>query len=438
MSENLKAAIELKCSEVQPGQVKAEYKVARQAIGAEAAEVARGMVDYVQVPGFRKGKAPVKMVMVKYLPQIKDELMRKVMGAAMDKFADEQGTEAVAFNLPEGGKFPELELDQDLALELLFDVAPQFEVPEYRSLKVNVAPKEISDADIDERIEAYKKMYAEYQDIPGPAAREDMLQVAYTSDFVLPEDASATLKRQAANEESWLWLNEPEVIPGGIAALIGAEVGKEYSFAAVYPEDYREAELAGKTVNYQVRVNKMQRREPIADIAGLCAKMNLENEAKLREQISASLAIDAKNKAAGETREKIQALLEEKVGPLVIPPTLMAQETQKELRRIANNLVKTEADAEKFKADISKHKAAAEEAAKNKLTRFFIMQKIAKKEDIKVNENEVDLQIKGMSRYYGLRANDLRKVMEENGGMDDLQEDLLTAKVLDFLAKQIA
>ncbi len=436
MSENLKSVIELKCSEIQPGQIKAEYKVSQAAIAAEAKEVAKGFSSYAPVPGFRKGKAPANMVLSKYMPQIKEELTRKVMGAAMDKFSEEQGTEVVAFNLPEGDKFPQLELDREFVFVLNFDVAPKFDIPEYSSLKVEVAAKEVTPAEIDERIESYKKMYAGYQDVTTAAEAEDMLNVSYTSDFVLSEDASATLKRQVESEDNWVWLNEPEAIPGCIAGLTGAEVGKEYKFAAEYPADFREADLAGKTVNYTVNVLKIQRRAPIGSIKELCEKMNLESEEKLCEQITESLKVDAQMKADGEKREKIVAKLLETVGALVIPPTLLAQETQKELRRIANNVVKTEADAEKFKTDIAAHKTEAEKSAKEKLTRFFVMQQIAKKENIQVGENEVDLQIKGMSRYYGLRANDLRKVMEENGGIEDLQMDMLVGKVVEFLASK--
>ena len=434
MSENLKSVIELKCSEVQPGQLKAEYKVSQTVVAAEAKEVAKGFAGQAPVPGFRRGKAPVAMVMSKYTPQIKEELTRKVMGMAMDKFAEEQGTEVVAFNLPEGGKFPELELDRDFVFTLLFDVAPKFEVPAYDALKVDVAVKDFTAAEVEERIESYKNMYASYQDVTTPAQAEDMLNVSYTSDFVLPEDASATLKRQVESEDNWLWLNQPEVIPGCVAGLTGAEAGKECSFAASYPADFREAALAGKTVNYKVKVMKVQRRVPIGSVEELCEKMSLESEEKLREQITESLKIDAQMKAEAEKREKIIAKLLEQVGALVIPPTLLAQESQKELRRIANTTVKTEADAEKFKGEIAGHKAEAEKAAKEKLTRFFIMQKIAKKEGIEVSENDVERQIKGMSHHYGLRANDIRKIMEENGGMEDLQMDILSSKVIEHLS----
>ncbi|MBN2643454.1 MAG: hypothetical protein JXR78_17515, partial [Victivallales bacterium] len=163
-----------------------------------------------------------------------------------------------------------------------------------------------------------------------------------------------------------------------------------------------------------------------------------ENEEQLKEQIRESVKREAEIQVEREKREKIVAELESAVGEMILPPTALAQETQKELRHIANSVVKSEADAEQFKKDVEKHKKEAEEKAKAKLHKLFIMKRIADKENISVSESEIEQQIKGMSGYYGLKAADLRKIMEENGGLDDLHMDMLVAKVTDFLIENSA
>lgn len=433
MSENLKSAIELTCTDIQPGQVKVEYKVSRNAVDSEANVVAKDFTQHAQVPGFRVGKAPLGMVKSKFAPHIKEELTKRIMNVALDKFNDERKVEVVAFNLPEGAKPPVLEFGQDFAFAMEFDLAPEFTLPEYKGMKVETKEVEVSDKEIEERIESHKKMYATYQDIEEPAQKEDMLKVSYTSDFKLAEDAPVSLKRQVACDDNWLWLNDPEVIPGAIKALTGAEKGKEYKFTAEYPENHRETALAGKKVAYTVTVNTIQRRVPVADLKELCTKMNVESEDQLKEQIRESIKNEAKIQVEREKREKIVAELESAVGEMTFPPTALAQETQKELRHIASSAVKSEADAEQFKKDVEKHKKEAEKNAKAKLHKLFIMKRIADKENISVSESEIEQQIKGMSGYYGLKAADLRKIMEENGGLDDLHMDMLVAKVTDFL-----
>ena len=93
----------------------------------------------------------------------------------------------------------------------------------------------MTDEQIDERVKFYRTMYGNYAEVAGPAQKDDMLKVSYKSDFVLPEDASAALKRQVEAENTFLWLSDPETIPGCTAALTGAETGKEYTFKAEYP-----------------------------------------------------------------------------------------------------------------------------------------------------------------------------------------------------------
>ncbi len=435
MSENLKSAIELTCSEIQPGKLKAAFKVSKKSLASEANSVASEFSKFAQIPGFRVGKAPAQMVLKKYAPHVKEELTKRIMGLALDKFNEDQDAEAVAVNLPEGAAQPQLELGQDFSFEMEFDVAPKFELPDYKKIEVESKPVKVTKKQVEERIESHKKMYASYQDIEEAAQKEDMLKVSYTSDFELAEDAPVTLKRQVASDDNWVWLNEPEVIPGVIDALTGAEKDKEYEFTAEYPADHREPALAGKKVTYKMKVNNVQRRVPVKDIKELCEKMNIENEEKLNEQVEESLRLEAQNQADREKREQFIEELEKVVGDLVIPPTVLAQETQKELRHLANATVKSEEDAEAFKKDIDKHKAEAEDAAKAKLRRVFIMQRIAKAENISVDEAEIDQQIKGMSSYYGMKPNDLRKLMEDNGGLDDMHMDILIGKVTDFLVE---
>lgn len=436
--KNLKNLIALNCSEIKPGQVKAEYKITGKDINAEADRIAIEFASFSAVPGFRKGKAPLNIIKVKFEEQIKEELTRRFMSAALDKFNETQQKEIVAFNLPEGEKMPSIEIGKDFVFAMEFDIAPQFELPDYKGLKLDTAKAEISDKEIEERIESYKNMYSSYEEITGKAQAGDMLKVAYTSDFQLADDASPSLKRMVDCDDNWVWLSEPEVIPGVTAAMTGAESGTTCKFSAEYPADFREAALAGKKVAYSMTVNAVQRKTPVGSLEELCTKMQLDSPEKLQEQIRESLSVDAEMKALNAKREQAVIVLEEKVGNLVIPPALLTQEIQKELRRLANTSIRSEADAEQFKKEIDQHKSEAEKAAKVRLKRLFIMQKIAKAENISVNDNELEAQIKGLSRYYGCKSQELRKMLNENGGIEDMQMDILTSKVTEFLVSNAA
>jgi FKBP-type peptidyl-prolyl cis-trans isomerase (trigger factor) len=105
----------------------------------------------------------------------------------------------------------------------------------------------------------------------------------------------------------------------------------------------------------------------------------------------------------------------------------------KELRNIANSLVKSEEDAEKFKEEKETHEKAAQEAAEKHLKQFFIFRKIADKEGIEVENAEIEQSINSMSSMYGMKAKELMNLMQKNGGMEDLHIDMLMGKVSGFL-----
>ena len=102
---------------------------------------------------------------------------------------------------------------------------------------------------------------------------------------------------------------------------------------------------------------------------------------------------------------------------------------------IARDTVKSEEDAEKFKKEIDAHRAEAEKAARAALRKTFLLRKIARLEKITLDQKEVDAQLRDMSHYYGYKEKEFRDMLEKNGGMDDLQLDLINAKVLNQLAE---
>ena len=151
----------------------------------------------------------------------------------------------------------------------------------------------------------------------------------------------------------------------------------------------------------------------------------------LRKAMEQENAAKNHNEVIDAVYKKLSDMVEE----FELPPNVLQAEVQKELQKIARETVKSEEDAEKFKKEIDAHRAEAEKAAKAALRKTFLLRKIAKLEDVKLDPKEVDAQLREMSRYYGYKEKEFRDMLEKNGGMDDLQLDLMNAKVLNLLAE---
>ncbi|OGV35052.1 MAG: trigger factor [Lentisphaerae bacterium GWF2_45_14] len=432
--KELRAVIQTQSAETEPCRKKVDFKIPSDMVKHELENVIEDFKDYAQIPGFRKGKAPASIIKNRYMPQIKEELTKKFYTAGFEKVVEDEKLDVVTYSIPNEEKTPEINFDGDFSFTINFETAPQFEISEYKGVKVDAPSTEIGDAELSEKIDYFKNLYAEYKSVEAIAEKGDMLKVSYKSDFEMPEDASPSLKRQLETDEGWVWLSEPEAMPGVIEALAGAEKDKEYKFESQYPEKFREEALGGKKVNYTVKVLDVQRRTPLESEEDLCKKMQVDNMDALKERLTKSLVLEKektnKKAVAQAVFEKINAAIPD----FPIPPSALSEQIEKELRAIASKEVKTEEDAEKFKQEKENYLKEAEKSAKTRLRRFFIMRKIAQAEDIKVEDNELDQHLKYMSGYYGINEKNLRQVMMKTGGFQDMQMDILDAKVSEFIA----
>ncbi len=430
MANDLASALSMEVRDTQACRKDFDFTVPAATIARESERAVRDVAQSVNIPGFRKGKAPAALLKSRYADEINQELKRRIVYAAFDKIGEDKSLDVVSCGMENE---PEIVPGEDFKFTLNADIAPEFELGEYLKLKIDVAPVEIADETVEERVKFYRSMYANYADVEGAAQADDMLKVDYSCGFELPEDASPTLKRQVAAENGYIWLSEPEIIPGSIAALTGVKAGDEKTFEATYPADFRESALAGKTLKYTVKVIGVQRKQDLTD-AELCEKTRTPSLDEFKKMIRLSLENEAKGKRQAEVLEKTYEALSASIADFEVPPGVLETEINREVRKLANEIVKSEADVEEFKAKTEEHRATAREAALKALRKTFILRKIAKAEKIEISRADVDGQLRAMSRYYGRNENELRSMLEKTGGMDELQLDILNAKVLDFLA----
>ncbi|MBE6357785.1 MAG: trigger factor [Lentisphaerae bacterium] len=391
------------------------------------------VVSYIagvaSMPGFRPGKAPIGMVAKKYAAEINEELRNRFVGAAVEKIEANEELDLLSLRFKE---FGEIKAGEEFTFTMEGVVAPEINPGDYKNLKVEVPMDAVEDKAIEERLDMYRAMYGTYADVEGAAQAEDMLKVDYKGDFELPEDASASLKRQIEATDAFMWLNEPENIPGCIKAMTGAEIGKEYTFDAEYPADYREAALAGKKISYTVKVSAIQRRKKLED-AELIERTGSKDMETLRDNIRKGLELDAKNQQRRNASEAVFAKLNEQAGEFDLPEALVENEIQKLLQQKASEIVKSDADAEKFKAELADHRAAVDTDAKAAVRRALLLRKIAKLENITVDDVELNEQLVMMSRYYGCKPRELRDMLEKSGSIDELRMDIINGKTLEKL-----
>ena len=413
---------------------KMDAKYTADVVDAAFKDAVKEAGKYAQLPGFRKGKAPASLILSKYKDYILDDVTKVLQQGAFRKLTENKDLDIVSFGQIKAEAQPESGKEYAFSLEV--EVAPEIKLPEYKGLKVKVEEKETLDQHYEAQLKYIKNLYAEFLSVEDPAVSGDMLKVSYESDLELPEDASASLKRAAKAAEAWFYLTEPEQIPGMLKAMTGAKKGDEVKFKADFPADWRDAGLAGKSVNYTVKVVEVQRRVPIESEEKLAEKLGMENVEKMHDFLKKKAENELEEARKAQIREKVADQLISAVADFEMPKGVLGMASQREFSRIADQLVRKEEDVEKFKAEKDKHLEDARKAAAARMKRFFILRKIAHAENITVSEEEVDMQIRQMSAYLGYKEKEVRKMLDNNGGYTEIQSDILMGKVIDFLANQ--
>ena len=432
--DSLLEKVQIELKETDSCTRKMEAKYTAELVDAAFKDAVKEAGKYAQLPGFRKGKAPASLILSKYKDYILDDVTKLLQQGAFRKLTENKELDIVSFGQIHAEAKPEANKEYAFSVEV--EVAPQFDLPEYKGLKVKVEKKETLDEHYEAQLKYIKNLYAEFLSVEDPAVAGDMLKVSYDSDFALPEDASASLKRAVKSDEGWFYLSEPEQIPGLLKAMTGVKKGDEVKFKADFPADWREAGLAGKSVNYTVKVAEIQRRVPIESEEKLAEKLGMENVEKMHEFLKKKAENELEEAKKAQIREKVADQVVSAVADFELPKGVLGMATQREFSRIADQLVRKEEDVEKFKAEKDKHLEDAKKAATAKMKKFFILRKIANAENITVSEEEVDMQIRQMSAYLGYKEKEVRKMLDSNGGYTEIQSDILMGKVVDFIAKQ--
>lgn len=285
----------------------------------------------VKMPGFRPGKVPLKMVAQTYGAQVHAEVMNDKVGEAFS-------SAVTASKLRVAGA-PRLEPravegSQDLAFSATFEVYPEIALGDLSAVEVQRAVCPVGDAEVDRTLEIMRKQRATYEDVDRAAADGDVVTVDFkgTQDGVPFDGGTAT--------DFPFALGQGRMLPEFEAAVAGMKPGESRTFPLTFPEDYTAKELAGKTVQFEVTLKKVQQPvlPPIdaqfAKSLGI-ADGNLE---QMRSEIRSNLEREVASRLRARSKDSVMAGLLT-VASFDVPKSLVEGEKQRLAEMARNDLV---------------------------------------------------------------------------------------------------
>jgi len=399
---------------------------------------------YAEIPGYRKGRAPATMIKSRFkkkiVEQVQDQLVPESYREAL------KGSELKIANVVSASD-PELVLGEPMTFEVVLDVEPEFDVADYKGVSVTKEVEEFEDDKVEEVILNIREGHATFEDKKdGEQVEEnDLVQISYKGTLDGKELAGAIEGLPpifSGQDDFWTQANEamgrgdgPSVIPGLGTVLVGLAVGDSTDTDVEFEADSNAPEdLQGKTVNYHVTVTAARGRTlPEMDDA-MASEVGFDTVAALREDIEANMKNQFENNATAKVRQDI---LEQVVGSVEfeMPVSLVEEETRREIYERVNQFSRQGVQEDM----ISEHKGeifeAANAQAKARLKAQYVCRKIADAEEIKVEAQEVEMELQQMAMRFGMEYAELRKRLIDNGRIEGVQTDLLVKKTLDFLVE---
>jgi trigger factor len=202
----------------------------------------------VNLKGFRKGKVPLKVVKSKFGKGIRQEVVGELMSQNYFAAINEEKLRPAGQPKIEASDSKE---GEDLEFTAVIEVYPEIELPDFGKIETENVTAEISDTDIDEMIETLRKQRQTWETADRPAADKDQVNIDYLGRLDGEEFEGGKA------EGTDLLLGSGQLIPGFEAGIEGKSAGDKFTIPLSFPEDYQNAELAGKEVEFDISLNRV-------------------------------------------------------------------------------------------------------------------------------------------------------------------------------------
>jgi trigger factor len=405
-------------------------------VGTDYEQVLDAFVRQVQIPGFRKGKAPRGMVEKRYQKAIVEEARDHLTGKLYRQAIEQEQLHPLAvvdvsdISLTRGESF---------AMKVTVDVPPEFSLPRYRKIPVTASRTSVSDSDFEDAYRQFLDRFARFEEVTTgrSVARGDLVLVDYAGscEGKAIEAMSPDCRDVASGRDAWVLADTPEFLPGFADGISGVKVGEIKTLTVAFPADYHVRGLAGKQASYSVTVKQLREKHPPEVNEAFLKEAGADSEATLRQRLRDEMTRAAQEKDLSQRREQIARYLLAET-KLDVPPSVVEHAIQMTVRNMVRHLVSQGGTREQ----IAEHRASIMDAAtRTSLDRVklgYILSRIADEEKVEVSESETDERLANMAPRFGMDAAQLRAALEKRNGVEGLRAEMREEKAMAIVMDQ--
>ena len=403
---------------------KMEFSVAKEVYDNAELKAYKKMVKNINVPGFRKGKAPKAIIEKMYGKAVFfEEAINACIPDAFAEAVKEAGIDVVG-----NPTFDLVSQDGDIVLSAVGFVKPEVTIEGYNGISAPYSVKEVTEEDINRDVEAARARLARTVDVTDRAAANGDIANINFEGFV---DGVAFEGGKGENHD--LKLGSGSFIPGFEAQIEGKNIGDEFDVNVTFPEEYGAKELAGKAATFKTKINALKTEElPELDDDFAKDVSEFDTLDEYKADVKAKIAKRNEDAADREFENAIVDALIEKL-QAEIPEPMFAIETENFLRDYDNRLRMQGLDLGQYTkytgVTLDALRAQFRPNAEKQVKLRLALEKIAALENLTVTDEEIEAEYTRISEAYNVPADQVKGMV----AVEDIKADMLVANAMKFV-----
>lgn len=420
--------------ELSPTKKEIHLQIDADTLKAAYGKVSQKYTKRANVPGFRKGYAPLDVVRMRFKEEIKSEVLQEVVPAQVAAAIQEHKLHPLTE--------PQLHLDdhenvkvngsEPLSLHIHVEVMPEIPEPKYAAIDVIRRVKPVTDGEIEDLIAERLQKEAALIPVEGRKSKFGDTVIADLEGTFADGPAGEPIKADDIEVE----LGGEHIEASFTENLIGVQEDDEKEFTVAYPAEFSSEALAGKTVNYKAKIKSVGKTE-VPELNDAWAKSldeGYKSLADLRKKLKTDLEKYAEADADARVRNNaIAKLIEENL--FEVPNTLIDNQARNLLNNFAQDMQQRGVDLNNVESQfIEMAYTNMRSQAERDVRGAMLLDKIAEMEKVEVAESEINEEIGKMADYYKASSEEIRESLEkQGGGVDNIHNNLKTRKAIEAI-----
>jgi trigger factor len=419
--------------EVSPTQREIKIEVDADTLREAYGRISQKYAKRANVPGFRKGYAPLDVVRLRFKEEIKNEVLAEVLPTKV--------TEAIQEYKLNPLTEPHLHFDdhenvkvngsQPISLHVHVEVMPEIPEPKYEDLEVTRRVKPVEDSEVEDLIANRLQRDAALIPVEG---RKSEIGDTVIADLEGRFDDDPNGEPITATDLEVV-LGDEVIEKSFTENLAGVEEDDEKEFTVAYPAEFSSPALAGKTVHYKAKIKSVGKTETpeMNDEWARTLDEGYESLADLRKKLRRDLEKYAETDADARLRNNAIAKLIEQ-NTFEVPNALIESQARNLLNNFAEDLQSRGVNLKTVQDDfvqMAYHQMRTQ--AERDVRGAMLLEKVAEKEKVEVTQDEIDDELGKMAEYYRTTADEIRKTFEKQGSLDNIKNNLRTRKAIEAL-----